>query len=72
MVTWIGYLAELQIPNIGGTAKFGWGPDRPRGVVKGWSSGSGGLGIFRWEPSSELLLESKKHQIIGDEDFLSG
>ena len=28
------HLAELLLPNMGGTAVFGWGPDGPRGTGK--------------------------------------
>ena len=41
---------SFRSPNIGGTAIFGLGSWWPRGVVKGWSPGSCGHGIFRWEP----------------------
>ena len=38
------------------TAIFGLGSWWPRGIVKGWSPGSCGHGIFRWEPLGERSL----------------
>ena len=40
----VQYLSAIKwLPNMGGTAEFGWGRDGPRGT----GPGSGGLGIFR-------------------------
>ena len=38
------------VPNIDGTAEFGWGLEDPVDEGQLELGGSGGHGIFRWEP----------------------
>ena len=45
------HLAELLLPNMGGTAVFGWGPDGPRGT-------SGGLGVSCGKLTIDTLASS--------------
>ena len=42
---------------MGDTAEFGWGPDGPAEQGQLEVLGSGGFGIFQWEPL-DLLITS--------------
>jgi hypothetical protein len=45
-----GVITRIKLLNMGGTAEFGWGPEDPVDERQLEVGGSGGHGIFRWEP----------------------
>ena len=53
-----GVITRIKLLNMGGTAEFGWGPEDPVDERQLEVGGSGGHGIFRWEPLAQSCPQS--------------